>query len=416
MDIPAPAQHPFRTLKILLIVAGVFSLAGFAWMRAKNYSDSTFADLDELVLAEVNRGNLVREVRAPGTLVPVQLHFVAATSSGRVASIFLEAGETVAANTVIMALENPELSQALDAAQYELDVLAAEFNALKQRLHQALLNQRARVADFSARYQMAKLRSQANSTLLDKGAVSSIDYNEAQLLEQQLQEQYAIEVERLDNLPILNQAELIAADARVNKAKRLLALQQELVDDMQVKAGIDGVVQEIPLEQGERFNAGTVLARVAGKEQLKAELRVQESQVKNVTEGQVVVISAGGFHANGTVRRIDPAVQEGVVIVDVYFDGEILSGARPDLRVDGIIQLEKLADVLLVKRPVFARENAAADLFVMRNNKNIAEKIRVELGKGSVDLIEIKSNLQVGDRIVVSDTSQFNRTNVIHLR
>lgn len=399
-----------------LLTLVVLGLIGVGWIRAKAYSNSTFVSKNTLVVAEVERGDLIREVRAPGTLEPVQLNYVTATSSGRVKQIFLEAGEVVQADTVIMLLNNPELAQALDAASYELEVLNAEYNALQQRLHQQLLNQRASVADFSARYQMAKLRSEANSTLVEKGAVSSIDYNEAILLEQQLKQQYAIEVERLENLPILNQAELVAAQARVNKAARLLALQQELADDLQVKAGVTGVLQEVPLEEGEQFVIGTILARVAGHEQLKAVLRVQESQVKNVTKDQSVVISAGGKQARGTVKRIDPAVQEGVVIVDVYFDNEMLEGARPDLRVDGVVQLEKLENVLMIKRPVFSQENSTSDLFVIAEDQDRASRHSIELGRGSVDRIEILSPLQVGDQVVVSDTRKYQQLSEISLR
>lgn len=416
MEIPLKKKRRYPYLKSTAVVIAAVSLLGFAWIRAKGYAESTFVDLEKLVVAEVKRGDLIREVRAPGTLVPVQLNYVTATSSGRVGQILLEAGEVVAEDTIIMRLINPELAQALDAASYELEVMRAEYEALKQRLHQQLLNQKASVADFSARYQMAKLRAEANKSLVQTGAVSSIDYDEATLREQQLQEQYAIEVERLQNLPILNQAELNAANARMNKAARLLALQRELADDLNVKAGVKGILQEVPLEEGEQFVVGTVLARVAGVDELKAELRVQESLVKNVAKDQTVVISAGGKQALGTVRRIDPAVKEGTVIVDVYFDGDMLEGARPDLRIDGVIQLEKLTDVLTLRRPVFSQENNRGQLFVLVDNGQRAERREVQLGRGSVDSIEVLSALTVGERVIVSDTQQYQQLSEIHFR
>lgn len=415
MQIPEKRKKS-RLLKTAILSALACVVIVVVWLQAKKSLSGAFVELDKVVISEVTRGDLIRDVRAPGTLVPIQLNYIAASSSGRVEKIYLEAGEVVHADSIIMRLDNPELSQALESAKHGVAVAKAEYYALEQRLHRETLNQRAAVTEMLARYKMATLRSEANATLATTGVVSSIEYNESILLAEQLKVQHQLEVERLDSLPALEKAELAAAQARIDMAAGALALQQELADDLIVRAGFDGVLQEVPLEAGEQFMVGTILARVAGQDQLKAELRVQESQVKDVAREQSVVIRAGGKEASGIVRRIDPAVQEGIVLVDVYFDGAMLVGARPDLRIDGIIELENLSSVLKIRRPVYSQENSINNLFVLDENSSEAQLQAIEFGNGSVDSIEIRSILNVGDRVIVSDTSQFNKNPTIKLR
>lgn len=415
MHIPEKRKKS-RLLKTVIISALVSAILVVAWLQVRSSLSGAFVELDKVVVSEVTRGDLIRDIRAPGTLVPIQLNFIAASSSGRVEKIYLEAGEVVHADSIIMQLDNPELSQALESAKHGLAVVNAEYYALEQRLRREILNQRAAVTEILARFKMAELRSEANSTLATTGVVSSIEYNESILLAEQLKVQHGIEVERSDSLPALEKAELAAAQARIDMAAGALALQQELADDLIVKAGFKGVLQEVPLEAGEQFMVGTILARVAGQDQLKAELRVQESQVKDVAREQSVVIRAGGKQAKGIVRRIDPAVQEGVVLVDVYFDGAMLEGARPDLRIDGIIELENLSNVLKIRRPVYSQENSINNLFVLNKKGNEAQLQAIEFGSGSVDSIEIRSTLTMGDRVIVSDSSEFNKNPTIKLR
>lgn len=416
MHIPEKKSTRLVSPKRTVLALIGFSLLTLIWVQINAFGTETVVSHEDLIISVAEKGDLIRDVRAPGTLVPVELNFLAASSSGRVEKILLEAGDAVEVGTVIMTLNNLELSQAVDAASYELEIRQAAYSALEQRLHQDSLKQRITVADIKTRYEMANLRRKANQGLVDTGVVSSIQYNEFTLLEEQLKSQLELEVELLESLPALRQAELAAAQAETNKAMRQLVLLKNLADDLVVKASTKGILQEVPVQMGEQIVLGTVLARIAGQDNLKAELKVQESQVKYVTKGQSVVISADGHVAKGIVRRIDPAVQQGVVVVDVYFTNDILVGARPDLRIDGVIELEHLRNVLKIKRPVFTQEYSTNSLFVLDEDQTMAERRQIEFGRGSVDVIEVLSMLNEGDRVVISDTSQYSDVTQIKLR
>jgi HlyD family secretion protein len=416
MKIPQKQSTRGPRLKKLAIVSTVIILLIVIWDRINIISHEILVPRDEVIIAQVEKGDLLREVSSSGTLVPIASNFLSATSNGQVKEIILEASDTVDVGSIIMVLKNPELTQAVDEATLEVEVLKSAFHLLQQRWQQAMLKQRIVVADFSTRYQMTQLRRKANQLLLKTGAVSSIDYNESILLEKQLGFQHRLEVELLESLPKMKQVELVAAQAKINQATRLLSLQEKLADDLYVKATTKGILQEVTLQVGEPFRVGTVLARIAEKDNLKAELRVQESQVKYVQKGQSVIISAGGKQASGVVKRINPAVKEGVVIVDVYFTRNILMGARPDLRIDGIIALEQLNNVLKIKRPVYSQEYSSGSLFVLNDDQTSAQREQIEFGRSSVDVIEILSPLKEGDYVIVSSTQKYNKLNKLALR
>ena len=406
-----PKKQPRRNpiVKKLTIVIFSVILLSVTWRSLDKSSHKTQVSRDDILIAQVEKGDLVREVRASGTLVPIASNFISATSNGQVKEIRLEASDTVQIGSIIMVLKNPELTQAVDEAKLEVKVLQSAYYSLQQRWQQAFLKQRIIVADFSARYEMTKLRREANQRLLKTGAVSNIDFNASILLEKQLGFQHKLEVELLDSLPKMKQAELVAAQAKINQATRQLLLQEKLANDLYVKATTQGILQEVNLQVGEPFKVGSVLAQIAEQDNLKAELRVQESQVKDVKIGQSVIISAGGKLAAGTVKRINPAVKKGVVIVDVYFTDDILIGARPDLRIDGIIALEKLENVLKLKRPVYSQEYSSSSLFVLNSSKDSAQRKQVEFGRSAIDVIEILSPLKEGDYVIVSSTNKYDK-------
>jgi len=416
MQIPQKQSTSRPLFKKLTIVSVVIFLLIFSWHRISDISHETQVPCNELIIAQVEKGDLVREIRSSGTLVPIASNFLSATSNGQVQEILLEASDSVEIGSIIMVLTNPALTQAVAKAKLEVDVLRSAHNSLQQRWQQAMLKQRIVVADFRARYEMTKLRREANQRLLKTGAVSSIDYNESILLENQLEFQHKLEVELLNSLPKMKQAELMSAQAKINQATQLLSLQEKLADDLYVKATTKGILQEVTLQVGEPFKVGTVLARIAEQDNLKAELRVQESQVKDVKKGQTVVISAGGNLAAGIVKRINPAVKEGIVIVDVYFTETLLTGARPDLRIDGVIALDQLKSVLKLKRPVYSQEYSSSSLFVLNETQTSAQRKQVEFGRSSVDDIEILSPLKEGDYVIVSSTNKYNKINELALR
>jgi HlyD family secretion protein len=415
MRIPEKNSNRLISFKKVALVIGVATILALSWSRIQAMSNNTQVSHKDFIIATVENGDLVREVRAPGILVPIELNFLSATSNGQVKEILLEASDEVDIGTVIMVLDNPELSQAVDEAKFEVEVIQAAYNSLQQRWQQSILKQRIVVADFNARYEMTKLRRQANQRLLKTGAVSNIDYNESILLEQQLKFQYELEVELLESLPALKQAELAAARAQTNKAMRHLALQEKLASDLYVKASTKGIVQDVALQVGEPFKVGTVLARIAEQGNLKAELRVQESQVKDVEKGQTVMLSAGGNMAQGIVKRINPSVEQGVVKVDVLFTDNALKGARPDLRIEGVIELEHLRNILKLKRPVFTQEYSSSSLFVLNEMQTMATRTKVEFGRSSVDYIEVLSALNVGEQVIVSSTNEYNELTKISI-
>src|SRR5690606_14885938 len=225
--------------------------------------------------------------------------------------------------------------------------------------------------------------------------------------EGQYRERLAIERQRLHHVSTLQTAEARASEAEVLQARRQLQLQEELLEGLTVRAGLEGVLQTVPVEPGQQIAAGSLLARVAREDNFKAELRVQESQVRDVALGQRVTISAGGQQASGLVRRIDPAVQEGIVLVDVRFDGGLLPGARPDLRVQGVIEIGFVAGALVIPRPVFSQENSSAELFVLDQEGGMAQRRRVVFGLAATDRIEVLEGMSEGERAIVSDATRY---------
>ena len=413
-----PTQKPKSRLQVKYWILGgvVLLLLTLIWMKLRDMGQVTVVNSDDLTVATVEKGDLTRDVRAPGSLLPIDLNFIAAGSDGKVDVIHFEAGDKVVKGQVIMELENPQLLESFDTARFEVESLQADYNALQQRLSQQVLRQQIVVADFNARYEMAKLKKQAYESLRETGAASDINYNESALLEQQLAIQHKLEVERLDSLPELHKAEKASAQSRISKALRQLSLSQHLMDGLKIKANATGVLQEVLLEKGERVQAGTILARIAQQDKLKAQLRVQESQVKYVEKGLRVNISADGNTVKGKVSRIDPSVQQGVVLVDVLFIGEPLFGARPDLRVEGTIELEQVNDVLKIRRPAFSREFGTGSLFVINQDGTRASRRQVTFGRGSVDIIEVTSALNEGDQVIVSNTNRYEKLTEIAIR
>ncbi len=414
MRIPEKKPATKTSIKLIFVISLAMIIV-FLWHKTFSKNGNGSVLLDDVIIATVKQGDLIREVRAPGVLVPNSPSYLSATSNGRVNKILLEASDEVNIGSLIMILDNPELIQSVDEAKFEVEALETSYQSLEHKWQQTILKQRIVVADFNGRYEMIRLRREANHKLLSTGAVSDIDYNESMLLEKQLKFQHTLEVQLLDMLPALQSAELSAVKTQIDKAKRHLSLKEKLADDLYVKATSKGIVQEVSLQVGEPFKVGTVLARIAQQNDLKAELHVQEGLVKEVSKGQTVALSAGGKVAQGIVKRIDPTVQQGVVKVDVSFTDEILIGARPDLRINGVIELEHLKNVLTLKRPVFSKEFSSGTLFVLHENEMAAVQKDIKFGRSSLYDIEVISSLKAGDRVIVSSTNKYDVYNEINL-
>ncbi|MFT5690942.1 MAG: HlyD family secretion protein [Oceanicoccus sp.] len=416
MDIPKKISRKKIGMPTVLFAGFIVAASFYSWSYVGSKSTDIVASRDEMVIAEVTAGDLIRDVRAPGTLQPTKLRWIAASSSGRIEQVHIQPGAQVEEDTIIMVLSNPTLARDVASAKYALQVAEAELVALQKRLESDYLSQEALVAEVDASFQNATFRMEANEALATKQIVPVLDLKETQLLQHQFKTRLQIEKKRLKHFADLQVAEIASQQAQINQARSQFSLQQSLLNDLQVKAGLRGILQEVPVEQGQQITEGIILARVAREDSLKAELRVQESQVRDVRIGQPVTISAGGQSVVGRVQRIDPAVQNGVVLVDVEFSDERLGSARPDLRVDGLIELERLSQVLLLQRPVYSQEHKATTLYRLNDDSNRATLSDVQLGSASLDKIQVLGGLAAGDKVIVSDTRQFNQQRAILLQ
>jgi HlyD family secretion protein len=413
IDIPRKISHWPARLKLGTAIAVGLLLLFVAQTQLSARLRTITLDASDLVISEVRRDTLIRDVRASGVLVPTELRWITARAEGQVERILVEAGTYVHADTVILELSNPTLARDVDTARIALEAQQAQALVLEKRAMNDLLAQQAQVAEFASRYETARFRLEANQALGD--AVSRLDLNQSMMEAAQLKDRITIEQRRLAHLEELQQAEVRANAAQIAQLQRQLLLQEELLRSLTVRPGIEGVLQEVPVEPGQLLASGTPLARVAREDNFKTELRVQEGQAREIRAGQHVTISAGGQHASGKVTRIDPAVQEGTVLVDVAFSGNTLVGARPDLRVQGVVEIDRVENALVMARPVFSEENSTRELFVLSADGSEAHLQQVTLGMGSVDQIQVIAGLDAGMEAIVSDMENYSDKRSVEL-
>lgn len=366
-------------------------------------------------VGEVERGTMIRQVRGPGTLVPKEIRWITTSIDGRVENRLLEPGVQVEPDTVILELTNPQIEQQLETARLEVDAAQAQLANLGVQLESALLNQQAEAAAVESLYHEARLEVEANEELAKAGLVPEINLKSSRIRAEQLERRLGIERQRLDKTRESIQSQLASERAQLAQAQALYQLRREEVASLSVQAGIAGVLQEVPVEVGERVQPGTVLARVAKPQDLKAELRIAETQAKDIEIGLPAAIDTRNGVVLGRVSRIDPAVREGTVMVDVEMTEALPPGARPDLSVDGTIQIEKLDDVLYVRRPTYGQADSQVELFKLIEGGDLAVRVPVQLGRASVDTIEVVGGLEQGDEVILSDTSQFDEVDRVRL-
>ena len=366
-------------------------------------------DRDTIYLDAVQRGPMIRQVRGTGTLVPEQIRWIPATTDGTVERIVIRPGALVAPATVILELSNPELEQSALEARLNLEAAEARYSNRQVEVERELLNQRATLATTEAQLKTTRLQADADGLLFAQGLVSSLQLQQSQSAEQEYETRYALEQERLQMATDTVEAQLAVEQAEVDRLRTLYELRRQQVADLHVRAGMPGVLQQVPLEEGQRVSTGTNLARVGDPAVLKAELRIAETQAKDIQIGQTAAIDTRNGVIPGRVTRIDPAVENGTVTVDVALDGALPRGARPDLTVDGTIELERMDDILFVGRPVFGQEESVVSLFRVEADGMHASRMRVGLGRASVNTIEVLDGLQPGDRVVLSDMSTWDR-------
>lgn len=362
----------------------------------------------------VKRGELLREVRGPGTLVPKEIRWIAAETAARVERVLIKPGAIVEADTVILELGNPEVDDLLLAANAELTAAQSDLAAKRTELTSRLLDQQSAHAQAKADYETARMQAESEKVVAEKGIIPAVQYRKSLVVLEQLRYRVDIEQQRVDEFRRNISAQLAAEQARLEQLANTRALRQRQADGLKVRAGIAGILQRVAVEEGQQVAAGSNLARVARPGDLMAELRIAETQAKDIVIGQAAHIDTRNGIVEGKVLRIDPAVQNGTVQVDVDLVGVLPAGARPDLSVDGTIELERLVDALYVGRPAFGQADSEVRLFKLDAN-DVATRVPVKFGRSSVNQIEIRSGLNAGDRIILSDTSAYDQHDRIRL-
>jgi HlyD family secretion protein len=362
----------------------------------------------------VQEGEFVREVRGPGTLVPKEIRWVPAASAGRVERILVKPGARVEADTVLAELSNPELVQQADEARWQAAAAVADWQSLEAELDRQILDAQAGLAAVRSDFESARLQAEAEGGLAKDGVVSMLQYRQSQLRSDQLEIRVDLEEQRITRLEASVKAQLTARQAVVEQAKQLQEQRERQVADLRIRAGIAGVLQQVPVEEGQQVELGANVARVARPDELIAELRIAETQARDVQLDQPVRIDTRNGVVPGRVVRIDPAVQSGTVQVDVEMTAELPSGARPDLSVDGVIEIERLSDVVFVGRPAYGQPESGLSLFRL-DTEGTAQRVDVVFGRASVNLIEVRSGLEPGDRVILSDTSAWNDFDTLRL-
>ena len=363
----------------------------------------------------VKRGPMTRQVRGLGSLVPEQMLWIPATTDGRVERIMALPGAPVKPDTVLLVLNNPELEMAALEADYQAKAAEARYKDLRIQLERERLTQVALIASLQSQYTQAKLQAERDNNLANEGLLVDLARKASVAAAEDLGNRLAVEKQRLEIQTGSVEAQLAVQQGEINRCRGLAELKQSQVASLKVQAGAAGVLQEMPVQGGQRVGAGTILAKVVQPERLKAELKIPETQAKDVLLGQAVLVDTRNGIIPARVSRIDPAVRDGNVTVDAKLDGALPQGARPDLSVDGTIELEHLSDIVYVGRPVSAQPNSEAGLFKLDADGKGATRVRVKLGRGSVSTIEVLEGLKPGDQVVLSDMSQWDAQDRIRL-
>jgi HlyD family secretion protein len=416
MDIARPDQtRRKRIRRVLYGGAAVLAVGGITLGLSKLKPAAPGVERGTVWIDTVKRGPMVRDVRGQGTLVPEDIRWIPATTQGRVERIRIRPGSTVGASSIILDLSNPQLEQELHDTELKLNGAEASLTNLKVQSRNEALAQEAATANIEAEYKKAVLQVEANEQLSKKGIVSDMILKQSRLDADQLSSRYEIAKKQLASYSESIQARLAVQQSEVDQARAAVKLKQQQVDDLHVRAGFAGVLQVVPVDVGQQVAPGANLARVADPSRLKAELKIPETQAKDIQPGQTASIDTRISVVAGKVVRIDPSVQNGTVTVDVIMTEPLPKGARPDLSVDGTIELERLRDVLFVGRPAFGQDQSAVGLFKLQPDGS-ASRVQVKLGATSVNVVEIRSGLNVGDQVILSDMSNWDAFDRIRLQ
>ena len=363
----------------------------------------------------VKRGPMLRQVRGLGTLVPDEIRQIPAETEATVVRIRMLPGTQVKANTVLLEMSNPQLQQEALDAELQVKAAQAEYQNLKVKLQSDLMNQKASAATVSTDFKAAQRQAKTDKALYEMGVISGMANNTSQEKADELTTRNSLEQERIAINEKSIESQLAVQQTKVDEMQALADLKKKRLEALNVRAGIDGVLTDLPLQVGQHVVPGTMLAKVAQPEHLKAELKIAETQARDIQIGQPASVDTHNGVISGKVMRIDPAVQNGTVTVDVHLDSELPKGARPDLSVDGTIDLDRLGNVLFVGRPAFGNEESTISLFKLDPDGHGATRVPVKVGRASVNSIQIIEGLNEGDAVILSDMSRWDNTDRIRL-
>jgi RND family efflux transporter MFP subunit len=418
MDIARPElRRQKRRRQIIWSIAALVVLVGVTVGISRLKPASPTVDRSTIWTDTVKRGSMLRQVRGLGSLIPSHedVRQIPAETEATVIRIDKLPGSQVEANTVLVEMVNPQLEQEALDAQLQVKAAQAEYESLKVKLDSDLMTQKAGAATVNADYNEAQRQAQTDKSLYDLGVISGLQAKASEGKAQEMVTRDKIEDERLKINQEAIKSQLAVQQSKVDQMRALADLKQKQLQRLQVQAGVDGVLIELPLQVGQHVLPGTELAKIVQPNHLMAELKIPETQARDVQIGEPASIDTHNGVIAGEVSRVDPAVQNGTVTVDVKLTGELPKGARPDLSVDGTIDLEKLQDVLYVGRPAFGQENSTISMFKLDPSGNAASRLQVKTGRASVNQIQIDSGLKEGDTVILSDMSRWDNTDRVRL-
>ena len=417
VDIVRPEiKHKNKMRRIGYIAAAVvlIPLMTYALSRLKPAAPSV--DSGTVWTGTVKRGPMLRDVRGLGTLVPETIRLIPAVTDGQVQTRYLLPGTPVKANTVIFDLVNPQLQQETLDAEYQLKGAQAAYEQTKAQLQNQLMDKRTLAASVSSQYRTAEMVRQTKEELGANGLAPQLDVKTAQVQAEELAKENDLAQKEVETFDQSIASQLAVQEATVNQKRAMYELKKSQMDQLHIRPGIDGMLQELDVEVGQKVTMGTVLARVAQPTHLKAQLKIAETQAKDILIGQKASVDTHNGIIPGHVTRIDPAVVNGTVTVDVGLDGPLPTGARPDLSVEGTVEIERLADVLFVERPVHGEANSTVGIFKVVDDGKEATRVQVQLGRTSVNTVEIVKGLEIGDKVILSDMSAWDNYDRVQLK
>lgn len=406
-----------RRKQVILTVIAVVAVLGITLGVSRLKPAAPSVEYGTIWPDTVKRGSMLRQVRGLGSLVPIpeDVRLIPAETDVRVERILILPGTPVKPDSLIMELSNPQVAQEALSADLDLKSAEAEYHNTKAKVDSDLMTLKAGEATVDAEYENAKRDASTNKELAKIGVLSDSALKTSLAKEREMATRHQIEQDRITESSKAVETQLAVQQTNIEQKRALAALKHRQLDALKVRAGITGVLQELPVQVGQRVPQGTILAKVVQPEHLKAELKIPETQAKDIVIGQYAEIDTHNGVVKGTVSRIDPAVLNGTVTVDVKLDEPPPKGARPDLSVDGTITLERLDNVLYVGRPAFGQEKSTVSMFKIDADGKSATRTRVELGRSSVNTIEIIRGLKEGDQVILSDMSRWDANDRIRL-